>query len=290
MSDFDRNLVGFVGSFGGGKTFGLNAAKRVLDKLGVPYEPAVISDGQNIVTAILSDDAATNGRKHIHPTSDISDRDLLAMCTENDLYGHTHGTGQVDLGFAVTDYGIPFEMYRSFTYSLSQARNPKKIVLFEWSGGRNGYPDGHPIARADYSYEQMVREFESGNYYPFFDNVLGILHPMVPGDFEGRQALNERRKVHRPTQREIDDGTASWWIPRPGMLLTVEDDFDSMEEYIKTFGPQDNIYTLDNDGGDRYLQGIEGALMNVFQPWLDAEGRFRGFNDENSDRGMARRR
>ena len=60
MSDFSCNLVGFVGSFGGGKTFGLNAAKRVLDRLGVPYEPTVISDGQNIVNAILSDATRRN--------------------------------------------------------------------------------------------------------------------------------------------------------------------------------------------------------------------------------------
>lgn len=283
MNDFyfPRNLLGIVAPFGGGKTEGLNHIKYGLKKRKIPYNPNVISDGQFIVDAI-NNDHITGGKNHIHPPEDISEADLLYMCEQNDVYGHTHDDVSLNLGFAVTNYPIPVYMYTNFTSTLARVSDTSQITLFEWSGGGTGYPEGHPIARADYSYATQRQEFENGTYTNFFPQVLGILHPDVPGDFETRLRFNNRRKNHTPTPQEITEGSRSWYIPPAGMRLSTYDDSEFIFDHIRQIEPEVSIYDIYNDGGNEYFDGIDAALDQIFKPWLDAEGRPKKSRSERS--------
>lgn len=291
MSFFQPNLLGLVAPFAAGKSRGLKAVKQFLTDHDIPHEPNVISDGQSILNALAIDHEINLGRNHIHPPKDIDDEALLQMTEKNYREGHSHTSAKKDLGFAVTGYFVPGTMYLQFFDALSKPRDPNKIHLFELSGGVSGYPDDHPIALADYSFGRMIYEFGQGTYpLDWIQKMLGIIHPQVPGDFEGRVLLNNLRLEDVPTDEDIQTGDKSWGIPWAGMKLSWRDDFSTMEKFLAGYGLQNRIHHIANDGGPAYFQELDATLQTIFQPWLDEEGRFRDLNgpEANMDRGRRR--
>lgn len=187
--------------------------------------------------------------------------------------GHHHDQGVPRTPFTLTGNNILTAMQEDFFDNVTYS-NEDILQIAELTFGVNGNDSSNIASRSDSSATWIAERLQSGELNnQCLSRIFAAIHIATP--FEIRLRLNERRLLYPPTQKEIDDGLASWGLDPYGMRIFQGDDGYALEELFREAGIP-HILTIPNDGSSAFDSSLNKLLKpivdNMETLWLSGEG------------------
>ncbi len=237
-----------------GKTTASNYLREWVTAHKILHERRFIVDSRCLFEVMLLDDKS-GGFHHTH-----------AWC-EKDSKGHTHNLDKPIFPFTVTDNEMPDSMRLSFFTKLTELPRTGKVWFAEWAAGVNTNPLHDSASIVDYSYAKVKRILQEGGLPSgWLERVYAVIHLIA--DNSVRFSLNEQRLVPSSAEPEaIEKGTAFWLKDEKVLQFYGRDDFSEIEKLFQDTGIP--IYTIENDGGNRFFESLQKIAVALFLPSIN---------------------